>query len=374
MDGQKIFRIDGIDIRIHYTWYFIFFLLSYSLAVDFFPVYYPGLSVFFYWASSICSVLLLFASVLLHELSHSFVAKHYNINVKNITLFFFGGVAGISTEEMRPSVEFEMAIAGPLFSLAFAAFCYSIFLLFPNITIVNAVMFYLYKLNLVLGIFNLIPAYPLDGGRVLRSILHEYFKDLELATKYASFFSRLFSLAFILAGIVLFSLGNFTGLWFVFIGGFIYFMSGMAFEQIVIKKMLDKYYVKDLMHLNYKTISVDAKIADFIHSLITESGNLFVVNKKKEFLGLVDLEKLKNIPNNEYSIRNVSELLVKGKDLPRILISDSPFRALEVFSESKLNVLPVLHNGKIVGAIHRSTIINLISLKIIYDVNYSPKH
>src|SRR3989344_5217711 len=160
----KLFRIFGIDVQLHFSWWLIFIFLSWSLSASFFPSYFPDQQTSTYWIMGVLSALLLFASVLLHELSHSLVAKAKKIKVESITLFFFGGVASIDDEDLKPSTEFLMAVAGPLFSLFLFGVFYLVYALNGN-TFWTAISFYLYQLNLILAIFNLVPGYPLDGGR-----------------------------------------------------------------------------------------------------------------------------------------------------------------------------------------------------------------
>src|SRR3989344_6139528 len=171
--STKIARLFGINIYLHYSWWIIFVLLAWSLATQYFPQFYPEFSPKTNWSIGILSALLLFVSVLLHELSHSLVARIYKIKVDSITLFFFGGVAGIDREDLKPRSEFFMAIAGPLFSFLLAGLFYLLYRLDGN-SLLTAVSAYLYQLNLVLGLFNLVPGFPLDGGRAFRALLYGY--------------------------------------------------------------------------------------------------------------------------------------------------------------------------------------------------------
>ncbi len=182
--------------------------MSWSLATSYFPQFYPGFTTNIYWSWGIVSALLLFVSVLLHEFSHSLVAISKKIKVESITLFFFGGVAGITKEDIKPSTEFFMAIAGPLFSFFLAGVFYLI-ALWDVYLLVTPVVSYLAQLNLILGIFNLIPGYPLDGGRAFRAILYGYYKDLRKATKIAASVGKFFAAVLIVLGF--FSLFNGIG-------------------------------------------------------------------------------------------------------------------------------------------------------------------
>ena len=183
--GTKLFTIFGIDIKIHFSWWFIFALLAYTLSVDFFPHYFSGLTTKMYWTMGIVSSVLLFISVLAHELAHSLMARAKKIEVESITLFFFGGVASLPREDMKPSTEFWMAFSGPLLSLSLGGILYVLYL--QNWPVyIGAVFFYLYQLNLILAIFNLLPGYPLDGGRMFRAILMMHYRNLKKATAIAA--------------------------------------------------------------------------------------------------------------------------------------------------------------------------------------------
>ena len=229
--AHTLFRIFGIDIRLHFSWWFIFILLTWSLSTSFFPQFFPGQTQMMYWTMGILSSLLLFISVLLHELSHSLVAMAKNIKVESITLFFFGGVAGIEKEDMEPSAEFMMAIAGPLFSLLLAGIFYFINTHNGNI-LLSAITSYLYQLNFVLAVFNLVPGFPLDGGRAFRAILFAYYKDLKKATRIAAAGGKVVAGLLIVLGLFGMVTGTGGGLWFILLGVFLYFLAGMSYEQI----------------------------------------------------------------------------------------------------------------------------------------------
>src|SRR3989344_3892890 len=197
--GLRIFRIFGIDIKIHFTWWFIFVLLAWGLREGFFPQQFPGFSAPQYWFMGIVAAVLLFVSVLLHELTHSLVAKARKIRVESITLFFFGGVASIPSEDVKPATEFWMALSGPLFSIVFAGILFLVHQLALPV-LLKAVTAYLWQINLILGIFNLVPGFPLDGGRVFRALLMFYYRDIRKATKIASKVGRFFGVFLVFLG------------------------------------------------------------------------------------------------------------------------------------------------------------------------------
>jgi len=291
MNGTTtIFRVSGIEVRIHYSWWIIFVLLSWSLATAFFPLHFPGLTKIEYGGMGIISALLLFCSVLLHELSHSLVAKAKKIQVENITLFFFGGVAGITTEEMKPSTEFLMALAGPVFSFVFSGISYVLFLAKIQIYI-TTIAFYLYQINFVLALFNLLPGYPLDGGRAFRALLSYYYKDLKKATRIAVKGGKIVASSLIILGIWSFFTNSGSGLWFIILGGFLYFIAGLSYEQVILREVLKPILVEEVIIKKCPVVDAEMKIGDFVTKFRKENQQVFFV-KSKTFQGILQ-RKLK---------------------------------------------------------------------------------
>jgi Zn-dependent protease len=352
--STKIARLFGIDIYLHLSWWVIIGLLTWSLATTFFPFYFEGFTKIGYWLLAISSALLLFVSVLFHELSHSLVARARNIEVKNITLFFFGGVAGIEKEEMKPMSEFLMAIAGPLFSLVLAVIFYLIFTFNGNF-FVTAITFYLYQLNFILAVFNLVPAYPLDGGRAFRAILYGYYKDLAKATKIASFGGKIFAWFLIILGIYGIFTGVGGGLWFVLIGGFLYFIAKTSYEQVVLGAVLRKVKVKDLLTKKYITLNPDMKFSDFIKKYYNYDENIFLV-KGKGFVGLLALDKLGKI---DYSIQKkmkLKQVSVPITNINKLNLNEDGYSAYKKFIKGDFVGLPVLEKSKLLGFVSRSSV------------------
>jgi len=219
----RIGKIFGIDIYIHISWVIIIVLMTWSLAVGWFPVLYHGFSALTDWILGFIAAILLFASVLLHELAHSVVARARGLPVKNITLFIFGGVSNIEKEPGSPGIEFQMAVVGPLTSILIGVLAFALlFLLGQYSSALGAILWYLGIANILLGIFNLIPGFPLDGGRVLRSIVWKIDGNLPRATRIVTVVGQVIAYLFILVGIWLFFVGYFIdGLWLGFIGWFL---------------------------------------------------------------------------------------------------------------------------------------------------------
>jgi len=239
-NSVRLGKFFKINVELHYSWFFIFILLAFALSKDFFPRHFPDLTTTEYWIIGGISSVLLFASVLFHELSHSLVAKRHKMGVERITLFFFGGVAQLHENNLNPKTEFKMAAAGPLFSIVFGLFFLGVYSIFSNIYI-QAVSFYLYRINFILAAFNLFPGFPLDGGRILRSILWYFTDDLKKSTRYAAGGGKLLALILITIGAgSMIILRNFGGLWFLFLGFFLLLIAELSYDQIIIKEILSK--------------------------------------------------------------------------------------------------------------------------------------
>ena len=356
----KIFRVFGIDVKIHFSWWLIFLLLTWSLSVTFFPHYYPNYTTNQYWFMGALSAVLLFVSVLLHELSHSLVAKNKKIKVDSITLFFFGGVAGISDDKLKPSAEFQMAIAGPLFSLFLAGIFFLIHKSEVN-GMFTAITFYLYQLNFILALFNLVPGFPLDGGRAFRAILYAYYKDLRKATRIAVACGRFFAAVLIIVGIVGIFTGLGGGLWFVLIGAFLYFIAGLSYQQLIVRETLSKIPIKNLMRKGYVTLNPELKFSEFVKTNPEEDAYLV---KDKNFSGILDLGKVIQIPVNLQQVVKLKQLAVPFSQLKSINVHDNAYIAFKKIMEQQASLLPVMDKGKFIGLISQKAIQNRLVLSI----------
>jgi len=242
MKGFKIFRIFGIDIELHWSWFLVLFYFSWMLAVQVLPQLIPEQSTVAYWFFGVIMFLLLFVSVLIHELAHSKVAQLFKIRIQRITLMFFGGAAQMESVGRKAKEEFLIAIAGPLSSLGVAGIFWALAkFLKTDMALVAVSLSYLFVMNLILAIFNLLPAYPMDGGRVFKTILWAISKNEMWSLKIATRVGQAFGLLMMIAGI--FKLG----FWFVFIGGFLFLMAPGEYKQLVVKKILESVKAKDVM-------------------------------------------------------------------------------------------------------------------------------
>ena len=353
--ATKLFRIFGIDVKLHYTWWFVFIFIAWSLASSFFPHYFPEYTTTEYWIMGIVASALLFVSVLLHELAHSLVAKAKNIKVDSITLFFFGGVASISKEDMKPSSEFFMAIAGPLFSIFLGGVFYVLHILDIN-GMWTAITFYLYQLNFILAAFNLVPGYPLDGGRALRAILYAYYKDITKPTRIAAGLGKLFAGFLIVLGLVSLFSGIGTGLWFVLLGGFLYFIANISYQQVVIKSILDKITVQELS-TKPTIVSPTLKFVDFMKKYGNSGKTTFIV-KGKSFSGVLDINRIQRISPKMKDLVTVQQLSVSLHKIKTVSLKDTAYTAFKLITTQNIEILPVMHKKSLVSVITRQSLTN----------------
>ena len=359
----KLGSILGIEIELHYTWFIILALLVWGLSTGFFPVYYPELSATAVWVLGAIAAVLLFVSVLLHELMHSIVAKASRMRVDKITLFFFGGIAQIPGGGLTPKKEFKMAIAGPLFSL-FLGFVFLLVYLYVPSLYIQAISKYLYTINFILAAFNMIPGFPLDGGRVFRSILWYFYKDIKKATRIAAYGGKVFAIILIIMGflnfigIVIFIYG---GLWFIIIGFFLYYIAGASYEQIILKELLSKVSVKDIMLKKPVAVKADITVADLFSKFLKLRQESFLVMDGKKLAGIVSVKNMKKIPKEEWKKTKVSEIMINK--FRTITPDENAFDAMMKMLESGTDIIPVKKDGKIAGILAREDIIHYIRIK-----------
>ncbi|MFH1510357.1 MAG: site-2 protease family protein [Candidatus Woesearchaeota archaeon] len=354
--SYKIGRIAGINIYVHMTWLFIFVLLAWSLSTDYFPATYK-FGVMTSWVLGIAAALLLFASVLLHELSHSIVSKRNRMHVENITLFFFGGVAQVSPDEHGPKTELKISIAGPIMSVAIGIVFYALYT--ANLGAgLTAIFDYLFKINLILAAFNMIPGYPLDGGRVLRSVLWIYYKDIIKATKIASTAGQIFGFFLIITGF-LGALGGGIGLWYILLGAFLVFLAKTGYEQVIVKERLSKIRVSDVMK-PARLIDPTQTIAEFIADCEREmcSG---IVKTGSKYYGM-DLNLAAKVPAPAQDMAKVKDVMVAAKPVSQ---KDDCFKCLYQMQKQGVRVIPVQDKARLIGQVTEEQVTHMIRLAAI---------
>ena len=366
----RLFRIAGIDIGIHFTWIFIFVFFSWSLAEAYFPSAYPGFSTGAYWATGIIATLLIFVSVLIHEMAHSLVARSRGLPVSSITLFILGGVSNLEEEPSQPSVEFNMAIVGPATSIVLAVISWLItsavmggisdmFSGVPNATLVTAVIAYLAVINLFLGAFNLIPGFPLDGGRVLRSIIWGSTGNLARATNIAGIVGQTFGWILIGLGVFfIFWASLFTGLWLAFIGWFLNSSADASRKEIALRERLSVIKVRDLIGPEPETISPQTTIAEMVSNVFNRHhGRAVPVCKDGQLMGIVTISDVKGVPQERWNNIAVEQIMTR-EPLYSVSPEDNVYTALKMVTQHNINQVLIKQDGKCAGMLSRADIIN----------------
>ncbi len=358
----KIVTIMGIPIRVHFSWLIIFGLITWSLSTFYFPKAAPKLPGLSYWISGITAALLLFVSVALHELSHSFIAMRYGQSIVSITLFIFGGVAQMKGEPDHPMAEFKMAIAGPLSSFLLSG----IFFVFYNMVtgqVEKALFQYLSYINLVVAVFNLIPGFPMDGGRVVRAYLWKKTNDFYYATRKASNYGQKIALFFITFGLFSIFVGFPGGLWLMLIGWFLHTAAQASYQQASLQETLSRVKVKDIMVKDIVTISPNITIDAAIDEYFLKYGyGGFPVVDKGRFLGLLTLKEIKNIPKERWKDVRISGVFIPHDKKWEVSENEDAMKSLELMISEDKGRLVVTEKGNIIGLITRNGIAKYVQI------------
>jgi Zn-dependent protease/predicted transcriptional regulator len=363
----KLGRIAGIAIGLHYSWFIIAFLIVLSLA-DHFHTVTPEWSKTVVWSAAIVTGVLFFVALLLHELAHSLVAKARGMRVRAITLFALGGVSQIESETPDAKSEFWMAIAGPLTSAVLGVGFLGIARLGgwppggePKAPVV-AVLLWLGYINIMLAIFNMIPGYPLDGGRVLRAVIWWITHDADRATRLASQFGQGVAFIFILLGLYRFFLGaNFGGLWLAFIGWFLLDASRGSYLQVELMAGLRGRRVSDIMERDYPTVEGHISLEDFVNEYVLRSGHrCFMVMQSGQAAGLITSNEVKGVDRERWEQTSVQSVMRPLAQLRTIKADTPAIEALEIMSRNDINQLPVVSNGHVEGVLSRSHVLRYL--------------
>ncbi|HET7404983.1 MAG TPA: site-2 protease family protein [Candidatus Bathyarchaeia archaeon] len=366
----NIGRIIGIPIRIHWTLWLVFVLIAWSLADGYLPMTYGSkLTQTEDWIVGVISSVLLFVSVLLHELSHSYIAKRNGLPIARITLFFFGGVSEMSEEPRDPGLEVRMAAAGPLTSFAIAGVLGGMWIAgnlvsFP--TAVIAILGYNALINVGLGAFNLIPAFPLDGGRVLRGSLWQGSRNLLKATRSATRVSEIFSLLIIAAGLLLIVVTGdfFNGIWIIFLGWFIRSGAETSLQQTQVSEALHGVSVEEVMTKNLLTVPPDLTVQQLVNDyfLVHPHGGYPVV-QGDQLLGIVTMSSVRSIPRERREIERVSQAMVPFERIVTISPTASAADAMQKIAQANVGRLLVTDGPKILGVITRGDLMKTIQTR-----------
>jgi Zn-dependent protease len=360
--GIPFGRIFGISIDLDYSWFLIVILLAWTLAASYFPAEYPGWSVAEYAFIGFITALLLFVSVVIHELAHSLVAQHYGIEVSRITLFLFGGVAQITDEPSSAAQEFWIAIVGPITSFALAALLWEIEPFIASMPILAAVR-YLAWLNLILGLFNLIPGFPLDGGRVLRAIIWRFTGNYHRATVAAATAGRIFGFLMIFWGVWRAFTGDIGGgIWIAIIGWFLESAAASQAQRESLRMVLSGHHVFDAMQRNFIQAPGDVSLQDLNDRGLAPTGAHFaIVTHEGSATGLVTLAAIRDVPRNEWPSTNAAQTMIPFGRLTTTQPNAVLWSALERMGRDGVNQMPVIDGNGVVGVLSREDILHYLS-------------
>jgi Zn-dependent protease/CBS domain-containing protein len=381
-NGIRIGRISGIGIYIDWSWIFIFLIVTFSLAGGVLFVWHPDWNPWLTWAVAVAASLLLFASVLLHELAHALVAQARGLPVRKITLFLFGGASNIEREPDSPKTEFLMALVGPCVSIVLGV----VFLLaglvmagesgqtmatpvetFSRLSPLSTLLLWLGPVNIFIGLFNLIPAFPLDGGRILRAGLWAGTKNLRKATRWAAGMGVLIGWLFIIAGLgtafgasfLLFAPGVVNGVWLAFIGWFLTDSAIHSYRQTVIQGLLDDVPVALLMRNDTPAAAPDLPVSSLVNEFIMKTGeSAFPVVEGDRIVGMVSQEDVRRVPRNAWDTTTVSRLMTRAEQLTVVTPQENASEALDRLERSNVRQAPVIQDGRLVGLLRRRDIMS----------------
>lgn len=366
--GIDLFRIAGIQIAVDYSWLVIFLLVLWSLSAGYFPYHYPGHGTLRYWGIGLVATLLFFASVVIHELSHSLMANRLGQEVRRITLFIFGGMAHLSREPRNARTEFLIAVVGPLTSLALGAVFWLTSRWLETVApapLWIAVFRYLGFINVALAVFNLLPGFPLDGGRLLRSLLWMRSGNLRAATARAANWGSGIAAGLMLLGVLQIFTGSLIGgLWLIFIGMFLRGAAQASYHGVVVDQALSGATAADLMVKDPVTIPGDATVEQAIDEYFLHHGfGGFPVTRNGKIVGVVSLTEIKSCAKEERSARRVETLMREADERLRIAADASVANALRQMVEAGAGRLLVTEGDRIVGLLTHSGITRFTRIK-----------
>jgi len=363
----RLFTIRGIEVGVHFSWLIIFGLVTWSLSTYVFPSV-PGIapmSTIEYWILGALTAILLFASVLIHELAHSFVALARGLEAKSITLFIFGGVSNLGGEAKSASTEFLVAIVGPLtsFVLAALAFGAASVITQPH---AELVLSYLFLINLTLGVFNLIPGFPLDGGRVLRSILWRVTGNVRRATEWSANVGKL--VAYLMFGYAIFTIlegNNFIGgLWTAAIAWFLHNAASTSVQQLVFEQRLRRVRVAEVIRPDDTTVAPEMTVAELVDRYILPAARRALpVAYEGQLVGMVTISDIANVPPEQRGMVTVGQVM-GGKDKLHTVRADARvLDAFELLGAHDLEQVPVMDGDRFVGLLTRADVARQLQLR-----------
>ncbi len=370
--GLLIGRIRGIAIRVHWSWIFIFTLLTWALATGLFAIQFEDWTMEQRWIGAMATAVLFFASVLLHELSHAFVALAYGMKVPSITLFIFGGVSSIAGEMETPGQEFRVAIAGPLMSAALGFFFMVLGIGLP-IGDVGLIFAYLGLVNFILAIFNLLPGFPLDGGRVFRSIVWRRTRDLTRATQIASNVGAGIGWLLIIIGVLFVLTVGLIGIWWVLIGLFLKSAAESAYNQVLVEHSLRGLRTADVMRTAPEPMDEETDLERIVEQRVLRLGERVVfLARNDRVTGLITTKDLSKVPRERLAHTRAVDAMVPAAEVITVEPDTSLAAAVRLMAEKDVHQLPVLEGGQMVGLLSRGDVLQQIEHRMRFRDGLDP--
>lgn len=354
-------KLFGIQLRLHYSWFLIFALLTLALVS-------PDWNSGFAWAIGVATSLLFFASVVAHELAHSLVGRANDIPVTSITLFIFGGMAMMTREASRPKAELKMAAAGPICSAAIGGICFLIWSFGPGMPpLVARMVLWLMVMNFALAVFNLIPGFPLDGGRIFRAVIWRRSGDFRRSTRIATRVGQGVGYFFISGGIAVavlslfglspFGLNPFSGLWLAFIGWFLKNAAQTSYRQTEFRETLRRFSVAQVMITSYPVVPPEITLSRLVEEHIFPAGHrLFMVASQDRVEGILTIDRIKSVPRQNWGVTRARDIMSPRDKLRTVQPSESALSALEQMSESNVNQIVVVSGERVIGLVTRDNL------------------
>jgi len=384
--GLRIGKIFGIDIRIDWSWLLIFGLVSWSLASTFGQMH-SGWTTSMQWGMALLAALLFFLSVLAHELAHSLVARTRGVQVRNITLFMFGGVSNIQREPSSPMEEFMVTIVGPLTSFFLGAIFLFLGVVLTGLENINnmnttallaqlgpasTILVWLGSINILVALFNLIPGFPLDGGRIVRSLLWGITDNLQRATRWASWMGQAVAWLMIFAGmsmlfgvqIPLLGSGFINGIWLIFIGWFLQNAATQSYHKVVVQDILEDVPVSKMMYTDVPVVHANITVQTLIDNYIMQTENrAFIVFDDEKLAGLVTIDDIRKINSDSRDQIMVKDVMTPSQKLIVIAPEEEASEAFQRLQSEEIRQLPVVHGNRIIGLLRRKDIIRWLQLQ-----------
>jgi Zn-dependent protease len=376
----------GVEVAVDWSLLIIFAMITFNLGAALFPAWHPDWSPALSWATALGAAVLFFASVLAHELSHAVVARGYGIPVRRVTLFLFGGVAHMGREPDSPKAEFWIAIVGPISSIAIGVLATmlgihlageglasaaatedpgTVATALESVGPVATLLLWLGPINITLALFNLVPGFPLDGGRVLRSILWAATRDLTKATRWASRAGQTFALVLVAWGVVNMFGGAFaSGLWMLLIGWFLNNAAKSSHEQLIVKQALQSVPVAQVMRTHILRIPPHLSLESFVREyLMASDQQAFPVEANGRLLGLVRMSDVRNVPQEDWAFTSVEDVMTPAEQVISLSPEAGAKRALEELAERDMEQMPVVDQKRVIGMLGRGDLLKWLALR-----------